>query len=52
MSENPENMTEMENDIADDVWNTLSYSEMARWDKDSEFRKVLYIKYWNERGYV
>lgn len=52
MSEDPWKMTEMENDIADEVWNTLTYDEMIRWDEDKEFRKELCIKYWNERGYV
>ena len=44
-------MTEMENDIADEVWNSLSYDEMCRWNDDS-FRRELYKKYWKERGYV
>ena len=44
-------MTEMENDIADEVWNSLSYDEMCRWNDDN-FRRELYKKYWKERGYV
>ena len=51
MSEDFYGMTEMENDIADEVWNSLSYDEMCRWNDDN-FRRELYKKYWKERGYA
>ncbi len=41
-------MTEFEHDVADDVWNSLSYDEMSQWN-DVSFRKKLYKKYWKER---
>jgi len=43
-------MTEMENEIADEVWNSLSIEEMYDWN-DKEHRRRMYKKYWKENGY-
>lgn len=43
-------ISEMENDIADEVWNTLTVDELRQWN-DYEFRRRKYAEYWRERGY-
>lgn len=44
------NMTEMESEIADEVWNNLTVDELRQWN-DMAFRRKKYAEYWKERGY-